>query len=252
MTVPLYIVVIIFFLLMLVTIDPRSWGQWASAGWKDLGILSYEPEEHDIAVRAKYRKRAFEHMPAINKDSVVKFSDPSLDAMIFEGRFREANEYRMRKMRESRDNHDLDALETYAVYRTILAERQATAEELSRRTLRERFPKVEKGSHVKKKLDYDPMELLEPVVKDTRERARSGYLEIPSQGMPRYPASKKEETIPEGDAESGVTDEVPVIVEAEKPPVEGPEPVEETGKEIDLSGFEEPVNEDDFTGLINI
>jgi hypothetical protein len=258
MTPPFYIVMIFLFILIVIAIDRRSWGQWARAGWTDLMIGSIDHREHDIEIRARYRKRALDYAPKLNGDLIIKYPDPVLDSMIFEGRLKEANEYRMRQVKEAKERHDSEAVETYGIYKAIISAREAADDERSRRTLRDRFPEIRDSAHeTEKKGKYDPMEIVESPNKKPRERVRSGFLEIASVGIRRPPLKETEpEVIEEPQAEPVIIETAPANVEVKEEikPAEIHVPEIEVREAAPVEPEEERRfdDEEDYTGLIKI
>ena len=136
-------IIIILFVLLLVAIDPRSWGQWAREGWTDLMVRSITRDPSDIEIRADYRKRDMQDVPFVKPEDIINYPDPILDRLIYEERFDEANRYRMKHLMEARENRNREALQTYIIYKRMISTARARADERSRRELRQKYPRIQ-------------------------------------------------------------------------------------------------------------
>ncbi len=285
-----WLIIIVLCALILIAVDPRSWGQWAREGWTDLGLKLYGRRESDIEVRAKYRRIALEHIPTVSDDAIPGFSDPTLDRLIFEDRFDEANRYRMEQLKLARERKDAEGVETYSIYKNILSKREAAFDENQRRHVRDKYPRPKRNESVSDPVD-DPMEIAEPHLQEKkRKKTRSGFIEIEWKGLPIRPplhkdevkevkpeflgekiSSKQAEFKREQDREPAIKPYEEPVVQREPEPATEPQP-EESMQEPEVPETSQPaepdseptpidgfVNEndissddDEFTGLIQV
>jgi hypothetical protein len=236
-------VIVILLVLLLIAIDPRSWGQWAKEGWTDLGIALLAKPTTDFEVRKFYRRRACEDVPYADARSEIRFPDPTLDRLIYEDKFDEANEYRMRKMMEARQRQDRDAVETYALYKAHISAREAEFEEETRRNLREKYPKLVRKMKTSAEPVYDPTEIVTASGVNDDKSKRSGYLEIEWKRLPVNVLPNPSATPPSPPSPPSPPNPEPVIVERAEPvEMEIPEEPE----------IEDETGDDEFTDLISV
>jgi len=243
-------VIIILLVILLIAIDPRSWGQWAKASWTDLGLALMPRPTDDIEIRKFYRRRACEDVPYTDPGNLIRFPDPTLDRMIYEGQLDEANEYRMKKLMEARARRDRDGVETYALYKAHISAREAELEEQSRRNLREKYPKLVRKMKTSTEPEYDPAEIVTAANADNDKSRRSGYLEIEWQRLPvnilpnplTDPPSTEYETV----------QEEPGALVAEKPEPVKMEISEEPEMPEEEPEIEDETDDDEFTDLISV
>jgi len=178
--------ILILMILIVAAIDVRTWAQWASVGFTDLGVHSFARPVSDLEIRAFYRKRACEHIPFVRPDDPIRFEDPTIDMLLSEGKFDEADGYRMRKMMEAREAKDIEAVETYAVYKAVISRYRALHDDRRRKSVRDRYPKIVETEKAAARGHWVSAESIEPPKKKRRQRIRSGFLEIEWKGLPKY------------------------------------------------------------------
>ena len=243
-------VIVILLILLLITIDPRSWGHWAKAGWTDLGIGLLARPTNDFEIRGFYRKKACEHLPDARPEDEIRFPDPTLDRLIYEGRFEEANTYRMKRMMEARANRDIDAVETYAIYKAHMAAREAEMQELSRRNLRTKYPKLIRKFKPDQGEVYDPTEIVTAAGSADEQAQRTRFLEIEWKRLPVNILPNPSRVPP---VQAPVTKEA--APDAKPEPEPEPEPQSEPGAIVEVEKKKEvgdDSGEDEYTGLISV
>jgi len=160
-----WILIIVLVAIFLFAISPVSWGKWARRGWRDLHDVNYDDEPTDIEIRAFYRWLALEHVPSVSPDAILKFHDPVLDTFIASEDFYEADNYRMKQLKEARRRGDRDSFNTYAIYKKIISTMEAVREEENRKSLRARYGAIQEGQTIEeitmRRAAVDPMRLIE-------------------------------------------------------------------------------------------
>lgn len=245
---PFFWVIIILLVLLLIAIDPRSWGQWAKAGWTDLGLALLPRPTDDIEIRKFYRKRACEDVPYSDPGNLIRFPDPTLDRLIYEGQLDEANEYRMKKLMEARERRDRDGVETYVLYKAHISARQAELEEQSRRSLREKYPKLVRKMKTSNEPEYDPAEIVTAANADNDRSKRSGYLEIEWQRLPVNVLPNPLTETPKNEPEPEEP-EIAIVEKAEPVIMEMPKEPEVPEEEPDI---DDETDGDEYTDLISV
>ncbi len=193
-------IIAIFIFLIFAALERGLLGSWLREGWSYLTPNPYKHDPGDVEIRAFYRRRACEHVPAVGPDDQVLFPDPILDKLIYEERFDEANAYRMRQLQQARERHDAEGVKNYVIYKALITKRRVTADEYNRQNLRSKFPKIQKA---KKELPADdPTEIIGKRKKKRRKRIRSGYLEISSDLLPKNRPPISLQDTPEPDSEN--------------------------------------------------
>ncbi len=231
--------ILILMIILVAAIDVRTWAQWASVGFTDLGVHSFARPTSDLEIRAFYRKRACEHVPFVRPDDPIRFEDPTIDMLLSEGNFDEADSYRMRKMMEAREAKDVEAIETYAVYKAVISRYRALHDDRRRKSVRDRYPKIVEKEKSGVRGHWVSAESIEPPKKKRRQRIRSGFLEIEWKGLPKYAFPPDYS----GDAETPPdTDEATLA--PENPDVPRPAP---SKPEPDAE-----MSDDEYSGLISL
>ena len=95
----IWIVIAIIVGLFIFAISPYSFGKWAKGSWRDLHDVDPWDEPSDLEIRAFYRKLAFENIPHLGPNAILKFHDEDLDNLIAYASFDEANDYRIIKVK---------------------------------------------------------------------------------------------------------------------------------------------------------
>lgn len=174
----------ILIVLILIAIDPRSFGSW-NREWLDLGIFGYGRPVSDIELRSEYRRNDCQHIPYVHRGEIPEFPDPILDRLIYEDCLDEADFYRMKQLRAARDRKDNAGVKSYEVYKLRITTRRIELEEIRRRTMKAEYKQIKHKFKISARDPSDPMALPGELTenKEIREKVRSGYLEIERKGI---------------------------------------------------------------------
>lgn len=189
--------IVLFALLILYAIDPRSFGGWKKH-WLDLGAFELGRPVSDLEVRSEYRRRDCSHIPTVLPGEVPRFIDPTLDLLIYEDRLDEADAYRIRQLQLAREQKDRGIMKSYEVYKSRIVARRIELEVIHRRNQKTEYKNKKFKFEKTKTSPSDPMALpderIEP--EETMERIESGIKTIVQ------PESTQPEHNPEQDAEN--------------------------------------------------
>jgi len=219
----IWLTLIVIFCIIVFAISPLSWGKWTRGGWRDLHDVDPGDVPSDIEIRAYYRKLAFENVPTLGEHAILRFHDETLDRLIAENNFAAANKHRIRAVWDARIRGDREALNTYTLYKRIIASMEAWAAEIQRQTLRERYGK---DAPVEEVVDHptsvDPMRLVERVedyMDEPLMYRKEGAMELT--GAPQKKIKFKTKSPPEEEIDTTPAHErFPPAVDEEKEPEE--------------------------------
>ena len=151
-------VIIILSALLLIAIDPRSFGGWRQS-WLDLGAFGYDRPVTDLELRSEYRRRDCRDIPFVHRDEIPGLIDPTLDLLIYEDRLEEANSYRIRQLQIARERRDRDAMRSYEAYKNLIVRRSIELEELRRKTMKYDYKEMKKKAKAESEAPSSPMAL---------------------------------------------------------------------------------------------
>jgi len=224
------LLIMVMLVLILLAINPRSFGNWTRGSWIDLFAKGFRRSGSDLEIRADFREREYMHIPHTGVEAVLIYPDPILDRLIYEERFEEANHYRMTKVVAARESRNDEDLRTYSIYRNLIANAHAARDNAHRATIKTRYAAAKEElrkkdpTYEKQENQVDPMALpdeLNPPVEpdDSRisflevphttasRRAPIDEAPIPQQVRDSYSPSSKDENPPEAESVNNTLDE---------------------------------------------